>query len=60
MKLMRYTPTDWLDVVAMRVEGAVSNWMNVGPARYIRGSQASVLHVGPIQAVNGAAIRASH
>ena len=29
MKLMRYAPTDWLDVVAMRVEGAVSSWVNV-------------------------------
>ena len=28
MKLMRYAPTDWLDVVAMRVEGAVSSWVN--------------------------------
>ena len=28
MRLMRYTPTDCLDVVAMRVEGAVSSWVN--------------------------------
>ena len=28
MKLMRYTPANWLDVVAMRVEGAVSSWVN--------------------------------
>ena len=28
MKLMRYTPTDWLDVVAMQVEGAASSWVN--------------------------------
>ena len=28
MRLMRYTPTDWLDVVAMRVEGAASSWVN--------------------------------
>ena len=28
MKLMRYAPTNWLDVVAMRVEGAVSSWVN--------------------------------
>ena len=28
MKLMRYVPTDWLDVVAMRVEGVASSWMN--------------------------------
>ena len=28
MRLMRYPPTDWLDVVAMRVEGAVSSWVN--------------------------------
>ena len=28
MQLMRYAPTNWLDVVAMRVEGAVSSWVN--------------------------------
>ena len=28
MKLMRYAPTDWLDVVAMWVEGTASSWMN--------------------------------
>ena len=25
---MRYAPTDWIDVVAMRVEGAASSWVN--------------------------------
>ena len=29
MHLMCYAPIDWLDVVAIRVEGTVSNWMNV-------------------------------
>ena len=29
MRLMHYAPTDWLDVVAMRVEGAASSWVNV-------------------------------
>ena len=28
MKLMHYTPTDWLDVVAMWVEGATNSWVN--------------------------------
>ena len=28
MKLMRYAPIDWLDVVTMQVEGAVSSWVN--------------------------------
>ena len=28
MKLMRYAPSDWLDVIAMRVEGAASSWVN--------------------------------
>ena len=28
MRLMKYPPTDWLDIVAMRVEGAASSWMN--------------------------------
>ena len=31
MKLMRYAPTDWLDVVAMRVEGVASSWVNAVP-----------------------------
>ena len=29
MKLMRYAPTNWLDVVVMRVEGIASSWVNV-------------------------------
>ena len=28
MRLMKYAPTDWLDVVAMRVDGATSSWVN--------------------------------
>ena len=28
MWLMRYSPSDWLDIVAMRVEGAASSWVN--------------------------------
>ena len=28
MQLMRYSPSDWLDIVAMRVEGACSSWVN--------------------------------
>ena len=28
MRLMHYVPTNWLDVVAMRVEGAASSWVN--------------------------------
>ena len=28
MQLMHCAPTDWLDVVAMRVEGAASSWVN--------------------------------
>ena len=28
MKLMCYAPTNWLDVVAMRVEGTVGSWVN--------------------------------
>ena len=28
MRLMRYSPSDWLDIVAMRVEGATSSWVN--------------------------------
>ena len=25
---MKYSPSDWLDIVAMRVEGAASSWVN--------------------------------
>ena len=28
MWLMRCSPSDWLDIVAMRVEGAASSWVN--------------------------------
>ena len=28
MQLMCYAPSNWLDVVAMRVEGAASSWVN--------------------------------
>ena len=28
MRLMRCSPSDWLDIVAMRVEGAASSWVN--------------------------------
>ena len=28
MKLMRYAPTNWLDVMAMWVEGTASSWVN--------------------------------
>ena len=28
MKLTCYAPTNWLDVVAMRVEGATISWVN--------------------------------
>ena len=27
-QLMWYSPSDWLDIVAMRVEGATSSWVN--------------------------------
>ena len=28
MRLMRYSPSDWLDIVAMRVEGAANSRVN--------------------------------
>ena len=28
MRLMKYAPMDWLDVVAMCVDGAASSWVN--------------------------------
>ena len=29
MRLMKCSPSDWLDIVAMRVEGAPSSWVIV-------------------------------
>ena len=28
MRLMKYSPSDWLDIVAMRVEGVAGSWVN--------------------------------
>ena len=28
IRLMKYSPSDWLDIVAMRMEGAVRFWVN--------------------------------
>ena len=28
MRLMWYVPSDWLDIMAMRMEGATSSWVN--------------------------------
>ena len=28
MKLMKYAPSDWLDIVAMRVESVASSWVS--------------------------------
>ena len=28
MRLMKYLLYDWLDIVAMRVEGAANSWVN--------------------------------
>ena len=28
IRLMRYAPTDWLDVATMQVEGVASSWVN--------------------------------
>ena len=37
MQLMCYAPTNWLDVVAMRVEGAASTWVNAVPQEMSEG-----------------------
>ena len=60
MKLMHYAPTDWLDVVAMGVEGTASSWVNVGSVGCSGRPQASVPHMGPIQGCDGVAVRASY
>ena len=47
MRLMRYTPTDWLDVVAMRVEGMASSWVNAILQDVASKTQASCSALGP-------------
>ena len=43
MRLMKYPRSDWLDVVAMRVEGAASSWMNASLASIKRGQRVRFL-----------------
>ena len=37
MRLMKYAPTDWLDVVAMRVDGAANSWVNAALQEVVDG-----------------------
>ena len=39
MHLMRYDPTDWINVVAMRVDGAASSWVNAALLAIERGQR---------------------
>ena len=39
MRLMRYPNTDWLDIIAMRVDGTASSWMNAQLAMIERGQR---------------------
>ena len=39
MRLMRYDPTDWIDVVAMRVDGAACSWVNAALVAIERGQR---------------------
>ena len=43
MRLMRYSPSDWLDIVDIRVEGAISSWMNAVLQDVVVGHQAAFL-----------------
>ena len=43
VKLMQYCPSDWLDIVAMRVEGAASSWVNAVLQDVDVGNKAAVL-----------------
>ena len=52
MHLKDHAPTNWLDVVAMRVEGVVSSWVNATLQDVVAGHRL----VGPIQGSHGAAI----
>ena len=44
MKLMKYSPSsDWLDIVAMRKEGAASSWVNAVLEDVVVGHRAAFL-----------------
>ena len=43
MKLMLYSPSDWLDIMAMRVEGAASYWVNAMLQDVVAGHRSSLL-----------------
>ena len=60
MRLMRYAPTDWLDVVAMRVEGAASSWVNAVLQEISEGRRPVFRTWALVQRCNGAAVRAGH
>ena len=48
MRLMHYAPTNWLNVVAMRVEGVASFWVNAVLQDVAAKMKASILHMSPI------------
>ena len=52
MQLMKYAPTDWLDVVAMRVDGAASSWVNVMLQEVVDGRRQAFRMWGSIQSGN--------
>ena len=43
MMLMKYSPFDWLDIVAMRVEGAANSWVNAVLQDVVVGHRAAFL-----------------
>ena len=43
MLLMKYIPYGWLDIVAMRVNGAASSWVNVVLQDIAEGCRAAFL-----------------
>ena len=50
MQLMKYPQEDWLDIVAMRVEGAASSWMNASLASIERGQRPRYIDWGDFTA----------
>ena len=51
IRLMKYPVTDWLDVVAMRVDGAANSWMNAQLAQIERGQRQRFLDWDDFHAV---------
>ena len=48
MRLMKYAPTDWLNVLAMHVGGAASSWVNAILQEIVDGRRQAIRMGGSI------------